>query len=223
MSDIGRSLERWLAWVNLSPWRALLIIVPVFLYIGGLAIWSYNWSGAAIRDLVGRGLPADDGVFWASIFVGSTLPAVVFSASLMLFVAVKRWWTLVLMVVAFAPGVFSATVNPSGILGRTRRISRSIEELTRITGDAHVAQVIDTAVRAGKIGVCVILLGSIFWVYTLRRRRRFPDASASHRAVQDDRQTLGYERGMLIFRWGYPFAVVAAIPLIALAGAANAS
>jgi hypothetical protein len=222
VSDIGRSLERGLAWVNASPARAI-VVVPVLGYVFGLGIWSYFWSGSAIREWVGNGLPANDGMIWAGIFVGLTLPAVIFSVFLLVFVATQRWWSLVLMVLAFAPVIFSAAVNPTGVITKTRKISKSLEEMTIITGDAHVAEVINTAVYSGKAIVLIIAALSILWVSLLGRRRRFPDASSHHRAAQDDPTTLRSERLIRIFRWAYPFAVVLGIPLIALAGAANAS
>jgi len=222
VSDISRSLERGLAWGNASPARAV-VVIPVLGYIFGLGIWSYFWSGAAIREWVGNGLPPDDGVIWAGIFVGLALPAVIFSVFLLVFVATQRWWSLVLLVLSAAPVIFSVAVNPTGVITRTRRISKSLEEMTRITGDAHVAEVINTAVSSGKAAVAVIAVVSIMWVSLLGRRRRFPDASSNHRAAQTDRTTLRSERLIQIFRWAYPFAVVLGIPLIALAGAANAT
>jgi len=224
MSDIGGSLERFLAWANLSAARAVgFVVVPVLVFLFGIGTWSYFWSGYAIREAVGAGLPADAGVIWASLFVGLAVPGFVFTVFVMLFAATKRWWSLVLMVISFGPVIFSAAVNPAQVTGRTRVISRSIEQLTLITGDAHVAEVIFTAVRAGKFAVILIALGSIVWALLLGRRRRFPDASTRHRAVNDERSLERYERGIRIYQWGYPFFIVAAVPLIALAGAANAA
>ena len=223
MSDIGRRLEQGLAWVNKSPVRAGVFATAVLGYVFGLGIWSYFWSGSAIREWVGDGLPANDGVIWAGIFVGLALPAVIFTVFLLVFVATQRWWSLVLMVIAFAPVIFSAAVNPTGVITKTRKISKSLEEMTMITGDAHVAEVINTAVNSGKTTVLVIAVLSIMWVSMLGRRPRFADVSSHHRAAQNDATTLWSERIIRIFRWAYPFAVVLGIPLIALAGAANAS
>ena len=223
MSDIGRKLEQGLAWVNKSPARAGIFAVAVLGYIFGLGAWSYFWSGTAIRQWVGNGLPPNEGVIWAGIFVGLTLPAVIFTVFLLLFVATQRWWSLVLLVLAAAPVIFSAAVNPTGVLSKTRSISKSLDEMTLITGDAHVAEVINTAVYSGKTSVLVIAALSIMWVSLLGRRPRFPDFSSSHRSPQTDRGTLRSERIIRIFIWAYPFAVVLGIPLTALAGAANAS
>jgi len=224
VSDLGGSLERWLEWVNKSASRAVfLLVLPVLVYVFGLGTWSFFWSGSAIREAVGNGLPADAGVIWATIFVGLTLPAVVFSAFVILFSVTRRFWSLVLLIIAFAPVVFSAAVNPGQIVGKTRRISRSIDELTAVTGDAHVAEVIYTAVQAGKTAVVLIALGSAVWAYLLFRRRRFADISSSHRAEENNRLLERHERRMRMFLWGYPVLVVVGVPLIALTGAANAA
>ena len=89
---------------------------------------------------------------------------------------------------------------------------RAIESLTEITGDAHVAEVVHTAAQSGK--------GSVI---ALGRRRRFADISSSHRADEDNRLLERHERRMRIFRWGYPVLVAIGVPVIALAGAANAA
>lgn len=224
MSDgaLGASISRGLAWINASPPRAALVLVPVLVYVFGLGIWSYFWSGEAIREFVGNGLPADEGVLWASIFVGLTLPAVIFTVFVLLFAATRRWWSLVLMAISFAPIIFAVSVNPSGILGKHRR-SRSLEALTQIIGDANVAEVIETALAAGKWVAAIIAFVSIVWVFRLTARRRFGDASTRHRSSQSERVERRDELKRRLFIWGYPCAVLVGIPLIALAGAANAS
>ena len=78
MSDLGGSLERWLAWVNKTPLRAfLLLILPVLAFVFGLGTWSNFWSGAAMGEAVD---------------VGLTVPAFVFTVSVLVFAATRCSW-----------------------------------------------------------------------------------------------------------------------------------
>jgi len=222
MSTIGRSLERWLAWVNLSPWRAGGFVLAILAYLGTLAVTSYFWSQSVLADYVAAGQRLEDGTLWARIFLVLSVPALVLCVFILLFAATKKWWSLVLLIVAAAPVVFFFFANPSGVLGKYKR-AETRDTLTEITGSPHVTEIIQTAMDAGRSIAITILLLCFLWLVLVQRKRRFADPSTRHLADDVHRRSALVERAIPVFLWVCPFVAVASIPLVALAGAANAS
>ena len=223
MSELREAFTRWSAWLNVSPWRAGTAVLLVLLYLGGIALASYFWSRSLLEDFVAAGHPLDDGVLWARIFLAITIPALVMSAVIVLFAATQKWWSLLLLAVSTAPMLFFILVNPTGVIAKRHRIQREREVLLQLTDDPHLAEVVRTSIEGGNALAVVLLLLTIVWVLTRQRRRRFADPSTRHRADNSHLRGERFELAVRVFVWVYPFLAIAAIPLFALAGAANAS